>query len=961
MADVRCPNCGKDNPVEAEKCLFCGELLSTENPIVPEDQAEDATDWLSGLRSGDWQSQGEPAEESDEPAAEGDIPDWLSRVRARTQEEPGTELPSEQPSEEQAAPGEDLDWLKSLGGDPGQTQGSADDWLAQSEDTTLAPLGVSGEDWLDSLRGDEPPAEEQPVVPAAASEPEPESKSEEWLGGLDGWSAPPEPETPAASAEEPSADQPEGAVPGWFAQLPDSGQASEPAEPDWSNLNAISDAKGETPQAADEEPGLPDWLTNFEAEPAPTEAAGEAPEADIPDWLGSVPSTPEAPAEPSAAAESVPDWLANASMPEEEAATGLETPAAEGLGWLGEISAPDAGLPVEESNAPEGFDLSELFGGEAAGSEPTLEPAEEIPDFNNLLAETQPGEPQGAESQPADFPSMFSDETTEPVGSEIDEEAPDFASLLAAGALAASAAGAADDDEEKTAETPEWMNDLGQAESKPEDQEIEPAAEVPNWLKDFGEAGETEPTVEAPLEGAAPFVDEELPAWLDNVKAASADEGEQGMSPLIEQPEPAAELSAPFQVDLPEWLESEEKEPEAARSMAEELAEESSEELAKADLPSWVENLRPLESVIPGELRRDAGETVIEKAGPLAGMRGVLQSEELADQYRKPPVYSARLRVTDRQRAQAAILENLIGVEAAPKQVSSELSRAPQMILRVVIALLLILSLLTMLLPDFRLVDPPATVPPGMAALYDRVENLPADSAVLLAFDYEPGLSGEMRYAANAVIEHLMVKNSRLAIVSTVPTGPVLADDLLAEVNVRRPEYQISERTVNLGYLPGGTTSLLEFAQNPKGATPSSLDTPISGIPAWDHPAVIGLGSLQDFALVVVITDSPETGRAWIEQVQPVLGSVPLSMVASAQAGPLLQPYYDSGQIQGMTVGLQGGALYEQRSGRVSLANRFWGAYQSGSLVGLLLLLIGGIISAVIGLSDRKPTQKGKA
>ena len=39
MADVRCPNCGKDNPVEAEKCLFCGELLSTENPIVPEDQA----------------------------------------------------------------------------------------------------------------------------------------------------------------------------------------------------------------------------------------------------------------------------------------------------------------------------------------------------------------------------------------------------------------------------------------------------------------------------------------------------------------------------------------------------------------------------------------------------------------------------------------------------------------------------------------------------------------------------------------------------------------------------------------------------------------------------------------------------------------------------------------------------------------------------------------------------------
>ena len=116
-------------------------------------------------------------------------------------------------------------------------------------------------------------------------------------------------------------------------------------------------------------------------------------------------------------------------------------------------------------------------------------------------------------------------------------------------------------------------------------------------------------------------------------------------------------------------------------------------------------------------------------------------------------------------------------------------------------------------------------------------------------------------------------------------------------------------------------------------------------MPAWDHSAVLGVNSLQDFALVIVLTDSPETGRAWIEQVQPVLGSVPLTMITSAQAGPLLQPYYDSGQIQGMAVGLQGGAMYEQRSGRVNLANRFWGSYQTGLLAGLLLLVIGGIIS----------------
>jgi hypothetical protein len=274
---------------------------------------------------------------------------------------------------------------------------------------------------------------------------------------------------------------------------------------------------------------------------------------------------------------------------------------------------------------------------------------------------------------------------------------------------------------------------------------------------------------------------------------------------------------------------------------------------------------------------------------------------------------------------------------------------------------LLILPLLTMLLPDFRLIEVPAAVPPGMAALYESVERLPTDAAVLLAFDYEPGLSGEMRYAANSVIEHLMVKNARLAIVSTVPTGPVLAEDLLAEVHNRRPDYSLADRTVNLGYLPGGTTSLLEFAQNPRSAAPSAIDTPLTGTLAWDYPAVAGLGGLNDFALVIVITDSPETGRTWVEQVQPMLGSVPLAMVTSAQAGPMLQPYYASGQIQGMAVGLQGGALYEQKSGRVNLANRFWGSYQTGMLAGVLLLIIGGIISGVLGLSNRKPAQKGKA
>jgi hypothetical protein len=157
---------------------------------------------------------------------------------------------------------------------------------------------------------------------------------------------------------------------------------------------------------------------------------------------------------------------------------------------------------------------------------------------------------------------------------------------------------------------------------------------------------------------------------------------------------------------------------------------------------------------------------------------------------------------------------------------------------------------------------------------------------------------------------------------------------------------------VNLGYLPGGTTSLLEFARRPASAAPLAFD----GSSVWNGPALQGIQNIQSFALVLVLTDSAETGRAWVEQVQPLLGATPLSMVASAQAGPMLLPYHEAGQIAGLVNGFLGGAMYEQRSGRVNLANVYWNSYQSGYLAGILMLILGGIISAVLNAA-RKPRR----
>ena len=40
----------------------------------------------------------------------------------------------------------------------------------------------------------------------------------------------------------------------------------------------------------------------------------------------------------------------------------------------------------------------------------------------------------------------------------------------------------------------------------------------------------------------------------------------------------------------------------------------------------------------------------------------------------------------------------------------------------------------------------------------NAIGSLPASAPVLLAVDYEPGLSGEMEAAASSVVDHLMLK-----------------------------------------------------------------------------------------------------------------------------------------------------------------------------------------------------------
>ncbi|MBN2145741.1 MAG: hypothetical protein JW726_00075 [Anaerolineales bacterium] len=630
--------------------------------------------------------------------------------------------------------------------------------------------------------------------------------------------------------------------------------------------------------------GLPDWLSSLQG-------AG-----DLEEGLPSE-ETPAPPFEPGfdLGEVQIPDWLSTGTAPEEPTAE----PAEGGLPeWLSGISG------VEEANAPE----SAVPEGEA-----------EADWLSSLLQDQPPETPTAAE--PPDW--LKSDEKTP---SPFVGEGPDWLSQPEAEEAPAQPAFAG--------EIPDWLSSLAGEESA----EQPPAAEVPA-------AFEIPPVQEPEVESSG---QPSVPDWPAAEPEASSEQPASGASAFIldEQETASSEVPTPsgdFLTGLPDWV----SQVGADQGDVDDSAGEGAQGLVQGELPTWLEAMRPVEAAAPVTPYEDVSGADVVAAGPLAGLRGVLAAEPDALQPHKPTAYSIKLRVTDEQRARVALLEELLATEDKPKPLPATPLITTQFVLRLVIALALILPILWLLLADSQLFKPPQPAEmPGVTDLHNQIAALPIGSPVLVAFDYEPAFAGEMEAAASAVLVHLTERRANLLLVSTSPTGPVLAQGLLAKLN-QQPEgtKEPYRNYANLGYLPGGVIGLLGLAANPAQVLPYTLE----GLYVWDQSALQGINTAADFSLLLVLTDNPETARSWIEQVGPTLQekATPLLLATSAQAGPMVYPYYAARQVQGLLSGLAGGTAYETVHAAGGPASGMWDAFGASILVSSLVILLAGLGSAL--------------
>jgi hypothetical protein len=739
MADIRCPSCGKDNPDFLDVCQFCQTPLKPESmvhigdkptkkntgelePVLPE--------WLRDVRKQARDSAEEDAAETasmpkvqkDEPPdllaglafqsaknEEEDVPDWLSSLSSKPDEKPSSPAAPAEPKSDFFAKFEKSRPAQKSEPEPEETS-SVSGLSGMSSDS---PERDELSDWFAE-------ASKQPVEPFSLEPDAPATDS--------GWELNEEtPPAPKETASQPREEEDLGWLRSLEAEAKKTGELSSPRQGEGGSFGF--DAPGEDSSKLDDDLS---WLNNLGALPASEEPVQQASHSgDDLGWLNDFAETSESSQpepKPSASQDDL-SWLNNLDAPpaSEEPVQQAPQPK-EDLGWLNAFAETSESPPPESTSPVSQDDLSWLdeLGGvsqppqssDLKQDEPT--PQEDLSWLSNLQSSSEPlsaapfedasseqDQAGVAGEKPGDIPhvSPFTPRRTAPLSEESNDSIPDWLKSAT--------------DEPSMPLGPQALDQFR------EDYHIPSTPEEPFSWKSFVQG------IEPADEGPAP--DRQQPPFVDPDLYTPAGDS----STLSNQ-----DVDSLFSMDMPDWLSHPEPAGDEAPTQDIGIHAEGGEALSPADLPSWVQAMRPMEAVIS-----EASPTW-KTSRPSAKVRwpvcGVsYRPRRLAHRAGPSPSLSNCRHRTNSRRARR-FLKSSCWVKPHASQLVSAPVVISQRVLRWAIAALVLIVLGTVVFMRSEIM-PVSTAPaPNAQDVTNVVMNISEDAPVLVVLDYEPALAGEM-------------------------------------------------------------------------------------------------------------------------------------------------------------------------------------------------------------------------
>ena len=190
--------------------------------------------------------------------------------------------------------------------------------------------------------------------------------------------------------------------------------------------------------------------------------------------------------------------------------------------------------------------------------------------------------------------------------------------------------------------------------------------------------------------------------------------------------------------------------------------------------------------------------------------------------------------------------------------------------------------------------------------IYQRIEALPAGSPVLISADFDPASVPELGPFFTTHLHHLFQRNLKPVMLTLWPTAiPLVLPEIQAVAKVYGKKY--GEDFLFLGYKEGKELVIKNVGQNIFQQFP----TDYFGTKLDEIPIMAGRGQAKDFPLLVSISAGFPGLNEYVLQIQ---GQYNLKMigVCTAVGGPDYIPFYKSGQLLGLSMGMPGSAQYEK-------------------------------------------------
>ena len=209
---------------------------------------------------------------------------------------------------------------------------------------------------------------------------------------------------------------------------------------------------------------------------------------------------------------------------------------------------------------------------------------------------------------------------------------------------------------------------------------------------------------------------------------------------------------------------------------------------------------------------------------------------------------------------------------------------------------------------EYYALEMPIGIPDSVRMLYDKIDKAPKDKIIIIDSDWGVDIRAESEGQMKAVLEHIMRRKLRFAVLSWVdnPQGQKNGYDAAVEI-AQRHGYEYGKDWVAWGTLKktGGAT-LQALTKDIKG----TVERDINGTDLSDLPVMDGIDDIFDVYLVFSVCYDYE-GTPWLGFVQGVYGTnyaVGVSAITSSTAYTFLE----TRQMCGMLVSAPGAASYEE-------------------------------------------------